>query len=305
MALNRYQKLLQEKSKGTTTIDNESKESSSKHSIPFFNPNKLISSNPNLTVRVLPNKKGMFFYQFKKHSFKMGSWKNAFCMKSRTGDGEPVSDSCIFCEFINENGKELSKEANYAFKAKDSYMILVYNPISDEVQKYEFNEYGLIDILTSIDKLGENFNPDIDGFDLKFKKDGNYSKIDKAILPSMTIDEIMEESNNFKEIPDLESEVIPSAKNRKNTEKYIESLFELAIEAFAPQFSYVKPSNKSLNQENEDNDDLPEDMIDDNIDDQKEEDHPTKINSIKEVVKTEDSDDGVEDLRSFLSQRRR
>ena len=99
-------------------------------------------------VRVLPNAEGMFFFQTKKHQYKVGStWKNTLCPLSRNSAGKTLSNTCPFCDFLQENSKNIDKDAVYALRAKDSYTILVYNPVDDELQKYEVNDYGLTDIL--------------------------------------------------------------------------------------------------------------------------------------------------------------
>jgi hypothetical protein len=113
----------------------------------------------------------------------------------------------------------------------------VYNYSDDEIQKYEVNYYGITDILTTLQKLDEDFDPDLEGFDLVFEKDENgFAKVTHAIPPEVTIEEIKKSSKNFSEATvDVEKEVIPKFKD-----KYLKTLkasFDYALKAFLPTFT--------------------------------------------------------------------
>lgn len=231
MAINKYKKFLNQKSDGS-----QNSSSSGFVQIPFFNPNKHVEAGKQFAARVIPNKDGMFFYEFKKHSFKIGTWKNAFCGYSVNDNGEHISEKCPFCDFIEEYKGDLEKDVAYKLSPKDSYMILIFNYTNGEIQKYEVNHYGIVDIISALDGLGEEFDPDIDGFDILFTKDtSGYAKVCGARLPKITIAEIIKT-----DIPKLKNIAIPQ--NKESNNKYVNSLFNTAIAAFAPTYSATAES---------------------------------------------------------------
>lgn len=223
--VDKYKKFLNQKASGDQGGSGTSTQ------IPFFNPNKHVETGKQFAARVIPSKNGMFFYEFKKHSFKIGTWKNAFCGYSVDENGNRISDTCPFCDFIEEYKGDLEKDTTYKLSPKDSYMLLIFNYTNGEIQKYEVNHYGIIDIISALDGLGEEFDPDVDGFDLLFAKDASgYAKVCGARLPKVTMSEIIKT-----EVPKLKDIVIPQNKDSNN--KYVTSLFKTAIAAFAPTFS--------------------------------------------------------------------
>ncbi len=295
--VNKYMKLLMEKKNSMQTLDSDS--TAERKYLRYFNPNKYVKSDGSIYVRVLPRKNDLFFIQFKKHSFKTGtSWKNAFCFYSRNGQGEVVGSECPFCDFIEENKSSLNKDTIYKLSAKNSYMFLVYNYQTNEVQKYEVNDYRITDILVAmqaglgLDDESSEF-VDREGFDLYFNKGASgYAEIYKVEKPSVPISEIMKKT----EIPDLEKEVIPPF--IESVKKSIKSTFELAISVFEPTFV-----NKTETENDEDETFIyssNEDEFDPNAMDEVEE-----VNSESEVIDSDDFDDDVEDIKNFLRNRKK
>lgn len=296
--MNNYKKILMEKKK-LLQVSEQSTDTKERKYLNYFNPNKYVKTNSNFFVRVLPRKNDLFFLQFQKHSFKVGAtWKNAFCFYSRGADGEIIGKECPFCDFIEENKAELNPDTVYKLKARNSHMLLVYNYDADEVQKYEVNDYGITDILAALQTCLENeedeFDVDIEGFDLYFKKgNSGYAEVWKAEKPSVILKDIMKNSKNFHEIPNLEAEVIPPFND--TVLKSIRSTFELAVSIFEPTFA--KKSKKEESDEDEFGDAiLPKEKFDPNEEDFDVED---------EVIETDDDDEDVEDIRNFLKNRKK
>lgn len=310
-ALSKYKQLLEEKTSST----------GGKDFLPFFNPNKLIkaSKRGNGVVRILPRDNNeMFFYQYKKHSYKVGTaYKNYFCPMSLNSSGEVVGNSCPFCDFVKENKEILDKTVYSKLNAKDSYMMAVYNYVDDEVQKYEVNYYGMTDILTAMQKLDEDFDPDVEGFDLVFEKDKDgYAKAVSASAPEVSLKELAKGADGFDgTLPDVEEEAIPSSIDKYM--KTINTAFDYAVKAFAPTFA--SPSKKSKKVEDDDSDDDNEvrtvitkrgRAYDPNEDD--DDDHPDKedikpINKKKVEVEddNDDDDDEISDIKNFLKNRKK
>ena len=241
----------------------------------------------------------LFFVQFKKHSFKIGaSWKNAFCFYSRNSQGEIIGTECPFCDFIEENKHSLNRDTIYKLGVKNSHMFLVYNYQTNEVLKYEVNDYRITDVLVAMQAglgLDDESSEIVDreGFDLYFKKGASgYAEVYKVEKPSVAISEIMKKT----EIPDLEEEVIPPF--TESVRKSIRSTFELAISVFEPTFI-----NKTEEAENGHEDfayDADENEFDPNAIDETEE-----FNSENEIIDSDDFDDDVEDIKNFLRNRKK
>lgn len=301
MMVNKYKKLLMEKQKVAQALglDEGTKE---KKYLRYFNPNKYLKSDNEVYVRVLPRKGDLFFIQFKKHSFKVGTaWKNAFCFYSRNGNGEIIGNECPFCDFLEENKNSLKKDTVYKLGAKNSHILLVYNYQADEVQKYEVNDYGITDILVAmqagLDLDDETSNDvDIEGFDLYFKKGASgYAEVYKVEKPSITLSDIINRSGTFKKIPDLEAEVIPPF--TEQVKKSVMSLFELAINVFEPTFaSATRKENVEEDIMSNDTDEFDPNAIDD----------IGEFNIKDEIINTDDDiDDDVEDIKNFLRNRKK
>lgn len=297
MMANKYMKLLMEKKKATQTLDSSS--TGERKYLRYFNPNKYVKNDDSIYVRVLPRKNDLFFVQFKKHSFKIGaSWKNAFCFYSRNSQGEIIGTECPFCDFIEENKHSLNRDTIYKLGVKNSHMFLVYNYQTNEVLKYEVNDYQITDVLVAMQAglgLDDESSEIVDreGFDLYFKKGASgYAEVYKVEKPSVAISEIMKKT----EIPDLEEEVIPPF--TESVRKSIRSTFELAISVFEPTFI-------SKTEEVEDNyedfsHDTNENEFDPNAIDETEE-----FNSENEIIDSDDFDDDVEDIKNFLRSRKK
>ena len=297
MTMNKYMKLLMEKKKATQTLDSSS--TGGRKYLRYFNPNKYVKNDDSIYVRVLPRKNDLFFVQFKKHSFKIGaSWKNAFCFYSRNSQGEIIGTECPFCDFIEENKHSLNRDTIYKLGVKNSHMFLVYNYQTNEVLKYEVNDYQITDVLVAMQAglgLDDESSEIVDreGFDLYFKKGASgYAEVYKVEKPSVAISEIMKKT----EIPDLEEEVIPPF--TESVRKSIRSTFELAISVFEPTFI-----NKTEEAENGHEDfayDTDENEFDPNAIDEIEE-----FNSKNEIIDSDDLDDDVEDIKNFLRSRKK
>ncbi len=298
--MNKYMKLLMEKKKATQTLDSSS--TGERKYLRYFNPNKYVKNDADICVRVLPRKNDLFFIQFKKHSFKIGtSWKNAFCFYSRNSQGEVIGTECPFCDFIEENKHSLNRDTIYKLGAKNSHILLVYNYQADEVQKYEVNDYGITDILVAmqagLDLDDETSNDvDIEGFDLYFKKGASgYAEVYKVEKPLITLSDIINRSGTFKKIPDLEAEVIPPF--IEQVRKSVMSLFELAINVFEPTFaSATRKENVEEDIMSNDTDEFDPNAIDD----------IGEFNIKDEIINTDDDiDDDVEDIKNFLRNRKK
>lgn len=287
----KYKKFLNQKADGSQVSSG-----GSYTQLPFFNPNKHVEAGKQFAVRVIPNKDGMFFYEFKKHSFKIGTWKNAFCGYSVNENGERVSEKCPFCDFIEEYKGDLEKDIVYKLSPKDSYMILVFNYTNGEIQKYEVNHYGIIDIISALDSLGEDFDPDADGFDLLFAKDtSGYAKVCGARLPKITIAEIIKT-----DIPKLKNIAIPQ--NKESNNKYVNSLFNTAIAAFAPTYSATA---ESITEENNNSSSISNGVSSSDFDPNADE-SDIQVETQSRVVDPIDdaTDDDIMELRNTLAKAR-
>ena len=302
MSINKYKKLLAEKKKIIQATTQPGDALDKVKFVNFFNPNKYVKGSGDCFVRVLPRKNDLFFMQFRKHSFKVGtSWKNAFCFYSRDGSGETVGSECPFCDFIEENKTSLSRDTLYKLSAKNSHMFLVYNYQADEVQKYEANDYRITDVLTAMqsglaDDETEDFDVDREGFDLFFKRgESGYAEVYKVERPSVAISELMKSSKNFTEIPDLEREVIPPFND--STLKSIRSMLELAVSVFEP--TLADKSGEGVEKDEEEyalgstEDEFDPNDVDFSVED--------------EVIESEelDDDEDVEDIKNFLKNRKK
>jgi len=290
-------KLLMEKKKATQTLDSSS--TGERKYLRYFNPNKYVKNDDSIYVRVLPRKNDLFFVQFKKHSFKIGtSWKNAFCFYSRNSQGEVIGTECPFCDFIEENKHSLNRDTIYKLGAKNSHMLLVYNYQTNEVLKYEVNDYRITDVLVAMQAglgLDDESSEIVDreGFDLYFKKGASgYAEVYKVEKPSVAISEIMKKT----EIPDLEEEVIPSF--TESVRKSIRSTFELAISVFEPTF--ISKTEEAEDDHEDFAYDTDENEFDPNAIDEIEE-----FNSKNEIIDSDDFDDDVEDIKNFLRSRKK
>lgn len=295
--MNKYMKLLMEKKKATQTLDSSS--TGERKYLRYFNPNKYVKNDADICVRVLPRKNDLFFIQFKKHSFKIGtSWKNAFCFYSRNSQGEVIGTECPFCDFIEENKHSLNRDTIYKLGAKNSHMLLVYNYQTNEVLKYEVNDYQITDVLVAMQAglgLDDESSEIVDreGFDLYFKKGASgYAEVYKVEKPSVAISEIMKKT----EIPDLEEEVIPPF--TESVRKSIRSTFELAISVFEPTF--ISKTEEAEDDHEDFAYDTDENEFDPNAIDETEE-----FNSENEIIDSDDFDDDVEDIKNFLRSRKK
>ena len=297
MMANKYMKLLMEKKKATQTLDSSS--TGERKYLRYFNPNKYVKNDDSIYVRVLPRKNDLFFVQFKKHSFKIGaSWKNAFCFYSRNSQGEIIGTECPFCDFIEENKHSLNRDTIYKLGVKNSHMFLVYNYQTNEVLKYEVNDYQITDVLVAMQAglgLDDESSEIVDreGFDLYFKKGASgYAEVYKVEKPSVAISEIMKKT----EIPDLEEEVIPPF--TESVRKSIRSTFELAISVFEPTF--ISKTEEAEDDHEDFAYDTDENEFDPNAIDETEE-----FNFENEIIDSDDFDDDVEDIKNFLRNRKK
>ena len=90
--------------------------------------------------------------------------------------------------------------------------------------------------LNYIDDNDDNFDPDVEGFGLVFKKDDKgYAKVVQAILPSIEVENILKKVG-VDEIKDFYEEIMPF--NLNYTMKQINNTYSQVIKAFAPTFDY-------------------------------------------------------------------
>ena len=67
-------------------------------------------------------------------------------------------------------------------------------------------------IFSALQKIeDESFDPDVEGFNIVFKKDSKngYAVVDTAFEPNETIVQLMKKSAKFKEVISLEKEALP------------------------------------------------------------------------------------------------
>lgn len=244
-ALMNYKKLLDEKSKLASNSGFSQGKSNDKTKerikfLSFFNPTKILNMKDEVVVRVLPNKEG-FYHEYIKHMMKLGDgvFKQFVCLHSKNKNGAEYGD-CPLCAFLEDNGRELSKDSYYKLMAKNAYLMFVYNPDANEIQKYETNDFGIVDITSALVKLiddnDDNFDPDVEGFGLVFKKDDKgYAKVVQAILPSIEVENILKKVG-VDEIKDFYEEIMPF--NLNYTMKQINNTYSQIIKSFAPTFDY-------------------------------------------------------------------
>lgn len=292
----------------------------------YYNPNKEIVGKTKCYCRVMPNKNPdqVFFHRFLKHSFKIGTSRKT-CMCTYTLN--PLTDttldtSCPFCDFLEENREELSKDAYKALLSKEAYAVLVYNYTTDTIQKYEMNYYDSKALFALIyEYIEEDESIMNDGFDIVFKKEDGYARIDKISKSKYPVSEILEKSNNVKEIPDIYAEY-----NLNITDKFKEKREQMliyALKALAPTFvpkvaEHEEPVSKPQ-YSNDIEDDIPaalrtkapveEPSGDFEIDFTSPEDDGPQLKAApkatetvvkKEVIAEPDSDD-ADDIRSFVA----
>lgn len=219
--------------------------------LPWFYPNKAIEASENGTyiIRVLPIEgKNTWYYEFKKHSFKAGSWKNCICLDTKGKDGEPVG-KCPICEFLDMHKDELQDNdfAKKQLAAKTSFGLMIYDYQDKKIKRLELNWYGFNDILAAIvESDDEEFEEliDTEGFNLYYKKDENgYSAVHGVKKGKRPVAEI-KESLGITEIPSVEEYTLP--KNVGAIEKILSGMVDLVIEnGLVPEVdSESKPAKK-------------------------------------------------------------
>ena len=323
----KLQKFIADKEKSlsqTDGVDSGKRTYERKEFLPFFSPNKMFGNRDEVVVRVLPNKEG-FYHEYKKHMMKIGTFKQSICLHSLDENGKEISNNCPFCEFLNEYKNELSKEAGWAFMPKTSYLMLVFNPYAKQVQKWETNDYGIVDITKLlVERLDENsdFNPDEQGFDLVFRKEGQYAKPVELLIPEADVEEVLDMSTNVKEIRDFYGEIMPFSLSY--TVKQSNALFEQAVNAFAPSLSgkfhttEVEPETKVKRVSIADNvnDSYKESGIEEFDEVGEDENDSPKTKSTTKTTRTvvdtseedeteEDTSEQVKDIASFLKNRKK
>lgn len=324
VAKNKYQKFMAEKEKLIETISSNGSANSSgkferKEFLPFFNPNKMFINKDQVIVRILPNKDG-FYYEFKKHMFKIGeTFKQFVCMYSYDENGKKLGETCPMCDFLESHSNELDKKIFWTLSSKNVYMIFVYNPYAKQIQKYETNDYGIVNITKALIDLlesGVEFDPDEEGFDIIFKKDEKgFAKVVEALAPDKSAKDIVNMATNTNEIKEFMEEIMPFAKSY--ILKQINATYQLAVNSFAPTFS----SEEFLADINENNKEINKKEVNEIIDNSFGKDENIKTESFKTTKMTvddeedeeeihdnendEDDDEQVNDIKSFLRNRKR
>lgn len=240
---NKYKSMLMEKKKLVDVPSAGTQQKFERKEIkflPFFSPNKLVQMKDEVVVRVLPNKES-FYHEYKKHMVKLGSgsWKQFMCFHSINENGAEYG-KCPLCDFLDDNSQGLDKNTAFQLSAKNTYLLFVYSADANQIQKYETNDFGIVDITSALIKLideNDNFDPDSEGFGLIFRKASNgYAKAVEAILPSVSVEEIVAQADNINEIKDFYEEIMPFTKDY--TIKQINTAFAQIIKSFAPTFDY-------------------------------------------------------------------
>lgn len=199
----------------------------------WYNPNKAVKSSDKGTaiVRVLPVEgRDTWYFEFKRHSFKAGTWRNGLCLESKDANNETVG-SCPICEFLEEHKDELKgTDSEKSLKAKSAYALIVYDYAEKELKRLELNYYGFMDILASIIKNeDEEFEAliDTEGFNLHYATDENgWAKIAGVNRGKKTVAEI-KEALGLSKIPDVIAYTMPISV--ASAEKYLNSLLDIAI----------------------------------------------------------------------------
>lgn len=198
--------------------------------LPFFAPNKMFGSRSEVRVKILPNQEGNFFHEYTKHMLKIGdAFKQMICM-----------DDCPLCKCIAENGNMLDKNGTYLVSPKKVYLMFVYNPYAKQIMKYEIREQGLVEILRCLKPLVNNdFDPDNDGFDIIFTKEGQYAKCVQAVPSELTVAQVIAEATNSVDAVDennniraFKTEISPYS--IRTTKKYVNTTFQMIARAMFP-----------------------------------------------------------------------
>lgn len=241
---NKYAAIFEKKK---AVVESESGNNSKGKYLTFFQPKKELDKGiDKLQIRVLPGD-NMFYEEYQRHMFRTpnGQYKIATCLDSVKSNGERYSkDKCPICQFIEDNGRDMKKENREMLYAKSSFVMLVYNKYADDIQKYEVNNFGLLEILGALETLGDDFDPDKNGFDIyiEYEVSSNgkrYVKITGASKPIETIDEIMSKSKNFKERRNVMEETYPDINWAK---KNIVSVLTVFVESYEPTFANMLSS---------------------------------------------------------------
>lgn len=234
--MSKYSELWQKKK-----AESSGEESSGTSGLPklnWFYPNKAVKSSEKGTymVRVLPIEgKESWYLEFKKHSFKIGSWKNCLCLESHNSKDKSLG-KCPICDFLEENKEEIeSADSAKALKSKNCYGLMVYDYTTKQILRYEINYYGFMDILGAIVSNEDDdfeFEIDSEGFNLHFEKDENgWAKVAGVNKGKKTIEEI-KEILDIEVIPSVEAYTFPDSENRiTGTETILKNLLDLALNA--------------------------------------------------------------------------
>ena len=311
--LDKYKKYVESKEtgneEGTSSYAKYAYYNPSKHIEEYGKPFKKGNTSVNrVIVRVLPNavKNDYFFYEFKKHRYKVGATtKSAFCLYSiNPTTGDKIHNKCPFCDFLDENRESISKEIFKAMAPKEFQMMLVYVYDKDEIQKYETNYYANTKIMPLVIKLIESgVNIEEEGFDIVFEREGkNWPEIFDVREAKVPLESIFSNSVNYNEIPSLYEIAVPAYSDVFY--KSIESTFEYGVKALCPTFaaaytktagdanvSAVENYDQSMHTQyvydpNEDNNDIPTVTATDG----------------KATTMLYDNDENLADIQDFVSQ---
>ena len=195
----------------------------------WFYPNKAVKATESgkYYVRVLPiESASTWYFEFKKHSIKIGTWKNCLCINE-------TSTKCPVCDFLVFNEDKLEGNTNVkSLIAKDHYAILVYDYVTKECLRLELNHYGFMDVLGAIiANEDENFEANIDkeGFNLYYDKDENgWAKIAGVKQGKKLISDIKEELQ-ISSFPNIKDYTVPI--NLNGISKVLTGIVNLAINA--------------------------------------------------------------------------
>lgn len=274
----------------------------------FFQPKKELDKgvDDKLQIRILPGG-DLFYEEYQKHMFKTpnGQYKIATCLDTIKSNGTKFSDeSCPICKFLKDNGQDMSKESRKMLYPQSSFIILIYNKYADEIQKYEVTNYGMLEILGALNTLGDDFDPDVNGFDIyiNYETSSNgkrYIKVSGASKPKETIDEIMERSKNFKKMRKVLDEAYPELNYAKNNAVSVLTIF---VESYEPTYTSMLDSYKLNTTKKKDEADSFNfgNNIKDDVSDILNEDSHEEIIKDDVSVNTDDDDETLSELRSLM-----
>lgn len=274
---------------------------------PNFYPNKLLKTSEKVRVRILPIKDDDKFYiTYPGHSFSVGgNYFNLICGEAESNKGEKFGD-CPICGFLKDNNGDIEKKVYGTLMARDKHLCYVFNYDTERIEKYEFDNGILSQIVEAL--IEADFDDDSDGFDVIFIKnpENNWLSIKEVKDPKKELNDLLEDYE-IETIPDIvDKEMVWSP---SYILKRLRDSGNLAVRALIPEYedldmsAFSKSSNetksdtkkKSKKQEDvfDDEDDINEEVFDE------EDDKPKKSTKSSKSSKPNKNNKDDEDLDEF------